>query len=134
MVVNACMKLHNLGVDNDHYMIATLDRGFRIHDDLMPIKQHVASMKPKYLNNKVDSTLRDGICDAINTQGHARPIANRKNESAMLIVLPSLGSARQLEQVVKDTFPLLLRKVYRVQHPKQNVRAPIGIGTFCLLR
>ena len=78
MVVNVCIKLHNLGVDNGHYRIAALDRDFRIHDDLMPIQQHVVSKKPKYLKNKVDSTLRDGICDVLKAQGHTRPIANRK--------------------------------------------------------
>ena len=65
MVVNVCIKLHNLGVDNGHYRIAALDREFRIHDDLMPIQQHVVSKKPKYLKNKANSTLRYDICDVL---------------------------------------------------------------------
>jgi hypothetical protein len=78
MVVNVCMKLHNLGVDNGHHRIAALDRDFRIHDDLMPIQQHMVSRKPKYLKNKVISLLRDRLCNVLQAQGHTRPIANRK--------------------------------------------------------
>jgi hypothetical protein len=86
MVVSACMKLHNFGVDNGHYMIVALDRDFRIHDDLMPIQQHVVSRKPKYLTNKVNSTLRDIICDVLIEQGHARPIANKKKTNPQCIL------------------------------------------------
>ena len=78
MVVNVCMKLHNLGVDNGHYRIAAMDSDFRMHDDLMPIQQHMVSIKPKYLKNKVKTILRDRICDVLQSQGHTRPIASRK--------------------------------------------------------
>ena len=78
MVVNVCMKLHNLGVDNGHYRIIALYRDFRIHDDLMPIQQDQVARKPKYLKNRATSTLRDQVCDVLKTQGHTRPHANRK--------------------------------------------------------
>ena len=65
MVVNVCMKLHNMGVDDGYHRITALDRDYRMHDDLMPIQQHMVSRKPKYLKNKVNSTLRDRICNLL---------------------------------------------------------------------
>ena len=73
------MQLQNLGVDNDHHSIApALARDFRLHTDLMPIQQHMVSRKPKYLKNKVNSTLRDRLCNLLQAQGQTRPIANKK--------------------------------------------------------
>ena len=46
MVVNVCMKVHKIGVDNGHYKIIALDRDFRIHDDIMPIQQDQDDPKP----------------------------------------------------------------------------------------
>ena len=77
-VVAVCIKLHNLGIDKGLYRIMPMGRDVRLHESLLPVQQHMVSLKPKHLKNRVKSTLRDELCDVLKTQGSARPVANRK--------------------------------------------------------
>jgi hypothetical protein len=77
-VVSECIKLHNLGVDNDVYMAMLITRDLRVRESLLHAQPDVVSLKPKYLKSRMKSSIRDTLCNVLKAQGFARPIANRK--------------------------------------------------------
>ncbi len=79
MVVQVCIKLHDLGVDNSITRVKPHDMDFKGHDIILVVAQStVVDPAPRHLKSKAKSTIRDRLCDIVKDGGGVKPAANKR--------------------------------------------------------
>ena len=78
MVVQVCIKLHNLGVEHSITRVKPHARDFKGHDNILVVAQSkVADPAPRHLKSKATSTLRDRLCEIVKSGGGVRPATSK---------------------------------------------------------
>jgi hypothetical protein len=83
MVVQVCIKLHNLGVDSSITRVKPHDRDFKGHDIILVAAQsNVVGHAPRHLKSKAKSTIRDCLCDIVKEGGGVKPAENKRTRTS----------------------------------------------------
>eukprot|EP00873_Tetraselmis_striata_P046488 jgi/Tetstr1/466752/TSEL_011222.t2 len=77
-VVNACIHLHNMGVDDNMPFSAPLSRDIVIGDRLKPLRQDQVTVAPRSMRKHPKTSMRDRLTQHLRDLGRARPTYQRQ--------------------------------------------------------
>eukprot|EP00873_Tetraselmis_striata_P033163 jgi/Tetstr1/453427/TSEL_040409.t1 len=77
-VVNACIHLHNMGVDDNMPFSAPLSRDIMIGDRLKPLRQDQVTVAPRSMRKHPKTSMRDRLTQHLRDLARARPTYQRQ--------------------------------------------------------
>eukprot|EP00873_Tetraselmis_striata_P009330 jgi/Tetstr1/429594/TSEL_019493.t1 len=78
VVVNACIHLRNMGVDDNMPFSAPLSRDIMIGDRLKPLRQDQVTVAPRSMRKHPKTSMRDRLTQHLRDLGRARPTYQRQ--------------------------------------------------------